>query len=68
MGAFVKTGPGTPLAFAPTRADAIPAGLVLRNVNRTGMGVALHAKPGAAAGTTDLWLETVPMGLMLILR
>lgn len=38
------------------------------NVNRTGMGVALHAKPGAAAGTTDLWLETVPMGLMLILR
>lgn len=38
------------------------------NVNRTGMGVALHAKPDAAAGTTDLWLETVPMGLMLILR
>lgn len=38
------------------------------NLNRTGIGVALHAKPGAAAGTTDLWLETVPMGMMLILR
>ncbi len=38
------------------------------NLNRTGVGMALHAKAGAADGTVDLWLETVPMGMMVIFR
>lgn len=81
-GDFTATGVALDMALADGVAISVPfsrkvgvvhgrasvSGCRGANLNRTGIGMALHAKPGAAAGTTDLWLETVPMGMMLIFR
>lgn len=81
-GDFTATGVALDMALADGVAISVPfsrkvgvvhgrasvSGCRGANLNRTGIGMALHAKPGAADGTVDLWLETVPMGMMLIFR